>query len=185
MDKKYSFELKRKLIHLISIILVFISLSLSYNKILSLLPILIILFFSLIFEYLRIKKVKIPIYSSFFREKEKNRLGGHIYYLIGIFLVLLFFNFDIAFVSILMLVFGDTTATLVGMRFNKLKKTNEGTIAELIVNIIIGIIFLPYMIAIPMAIMATITEYFTKRINDNIAIPIVASLTGQIMRLIL
>ena len=191
MDKKYSFELKRKAIHIISITLIFLYfyLSLTYTKISSLSPILILLFCSLILEYFRIKGVKIPIYSAFFRKQEKTKLGGHIYYLIGIFLALFFFDFDIAFVSILMLVFGDTVATFFGLRFGETYlikgKALEGILAEFIVDLVIGLLLLPYFIAIPMALVATLSESFIRKINDNLTVPIFSSLIGQIMRFLM
>jgi dolichol kinase len=188
MPKKYKFELKRKLIHIIAIVLIllFFYLSLTYNKFVSLLPIIIFLFLALILECLRIKRVKLPIYPSFFRRNEKNKLGGHIYYLIGILIVLMFFDFDIALASILMLIFGDTTAALFGSKFGKIyiikDKALEGIIAEFIVDLIIGLIILPYFIAIPMALIATLSESFIGKIDDNLTVPVFSSLVGQIMR---
>ena len=104
------------------------------------------------------------------------------------FLVLYLFDFDIASVSILMLIFGDTTATLFGLRFGRIYLTKdkalEGIIAEFVVDIIIGLLLLPYFIAIPMALVATLSESFIRKINDNLTVPIFSSLIGQIMRLL-
>ena len=186
MDKRYVFELKRKFVHLISLVLVFFYFYFldSYGKFISLFPILIFLLVFLILELLRTKGIKIPLYNSFFRSKEKKKFGTHIYFLLGEIVVLYAFDSDIALAAILMLALGDTVAALVGMRFGKNKDfTGQGTIMELITDLIIGLILLPYFIAIPMAIIATFSEAFFKKIDDNFAVPILSALVGQILRL--
>ncbi len=188
MNKKYVFELKRKFIHLISLVLVFFYFYFleSYGQLISISPILFFLFIFLILEGLRIKGTKIPIYNSFFRPREKKKLGTHIYFLIGVIIVLYSFDLDIAVAAILMLALGDTVAALVGLRFGKHQdSTKEGTMAELITDLIIGLILLPSFIAIPMAFMATFSEAFFKKIEDNFIVPVLSALTGQILRIII
>ncbi len=199
-DKKkhwdFKKEIKRKFIHLLSLLFLF-----SYvfcggiwgEKIaLLLLTFLLILFLEI--DFIRLKtKIKIPSFiNSLYREKEKNKLGGHIYFLIGAIIALAIFNYKIAIAALLMTTFGDMAASLIGMRFGKhwLKKIPntawEGIIAEFGVDLVIGFIFLPHwIIVLVMALTATFVETVFTHADDNMLIPIFSGFNGQIALMIL
>lgn len=144
-------------------------------------------------EYFRIiRKKKIPIFHIFFRNREKNKLAGYIYFIIGAIIVLAVFDFRIALVALLMTTFGDMAAALFGMHFGKhwLKKIPntawEGIIAEFVVNLIIGFILLNnFWVIISMALVATYVETVFTHADDNLTIPFFAGFVGQIMSILL
>jgi phytol kinase len=107
----------------------------------------------LFFEYLRLEhKARLPVLSwlwdNFRREKEKNHLGAEVYTLLGVILALAVFDIRVATAAIMMTIFGDLTACLVGMKFGRTRprmfknKSIEGATAALIVNLAVGFILL-------------------------------------------
>ncbi|MBU0466841.1 MAG: SEC59/DGK1/VTE5 family protein [Nanoarchaeota archaeon] len=201
-------ELARKFVHFLSlfIILVYFLASDFFSEKIALIILVLILIILLEFEYLRIELGnKIPILSKIWsymrRKKEKDKLGGDIFFVIGAILVLAVFDLRIAIAAILMTTLGDLSAALIGKKFGKhpLLKTKswEGTIAEFIVNIIIGIsVFIIYTgtsfanwqawtIILVMALTATFVETVVNKLDDNLLIPVFAGFNGQIAFLIL
>ncbi|MFA4960660.1 MAG: CTP--2,3-di-O-geranylgeranyl-sn-glycero-1-phosphate cytidyltransferase [Candidatus Pacearchaeota archaeon] len=134
---------------------------------------------------------KIPIFHFLWRKQEKNRLGGEVYFIIGIIITLSIFDFRIALAAVLMTTLGDMAAALFGIAFGKhyikkTKKTWEGTSAEFLVDLIIAFFLLDsWVIAVPMALMATIVETFLSHMDDNLTIPIFSGFVGQCLKLIL
>ncbi|MFH1290840.1 MAG: diacylglycerol/polyprenol kinase family protein [Nanoarchaeota archaeon] len=202
---KWSFkrELARKFVHFLSIfiLLIYFLISDFFSEKIALIILVLILMIFLEFEYLRIevgKKIPIlnKIWSYVRRKKEKNKLGGDIFFLIGAILVLAVFDTRIAIAAILMTTLGDLSAALIGKKFGKhtLLKTKswEGTIAEFVVNIIIGLsIFIIYpglsllawhawIIILVMALTATFVETVVFKLDDNLLIPVFAGFNGQI-----
>src|SRR3989344_2389894 len=189
-------ELKRKGIHLLSLLflLSYVFCGSVWGKKIALLLLTFLLILFLEIDFIRIKtKIKIPSFiNSLYREKEKNRLGGHVYFLIGAIIALSIFNFKIALVALLMTTFGDIAASLIGVKFGKhwLKKIPntawEGIIAEFTVDLIIGFIFLPHWILVlVMALTATFVETVFTHADDNMLIPIFSGFNGQITLMIL
>jgi dolichol kinase len=191
MEKRLIFEFKRKFIHIFSLffIIIYYLANKWYDKKTALFSLIILLAIFLLIEYFRIKKKKkIPILHIFWREREKDKLAGYIYFIIGAIIVFTFFDFYIAVTALLMATFGDMAAALIGIPFGKhwLKSVPhtawEGIIAEFVVDIIIGAIILTnWYIIIAMALVATIVETFLIHIDDNLSIPLFAGLIGQIL----
>lgn len=193
---KLSFEIKRKFFHvaIIGYLLIYISiLNLAHSKILSILALSIILLAFLILEYFRIhNRRNIPLFNSLWRKNERKKLGGEIYYMLGVILVVAFFKFEIALAAVLMTTFGDTAGAIFGVAFGKKKipgsrtATFEGSFAELIINIIVGciILFGSWAIAIPMALTATLAEVYSGKIDDNLLVPVFSGLIGTIISIL-
>jgi len=104
------------------------------------------------------------------------------------------FDFDIALTAILMTVFGDMAAALIGKKFGKVwitkKKALEGILAELIVDLLIALVVLGFssqnfLIILVMAITATIVESLVEKLDDNLIIPIFSGFNGQVVRYLL
>jgi dolichol kinase len=129
------------------------------------------------------------------REKEKAQLSGTIYFALGCTMAIAFFPPAISTTSILWLVLGDMSAALIGVSFGgdvcvvkmgrEGKKSVEGSVAMLIMCIIIGMIIYgnvymaEYAVVIG-AIAATLTELYEPfGLNDNITIPMISSLALQ------
>lgn len=107
----------------------------------------------IVIEYLRLERhARLPIISwlwrNFRRKKELNSPGAEIYFLLGIIVALSAFETRVAVAAILMTVFGDMTAALVGIRWGRIRpapfrgKSLEGSLAAMTVNLIVGLIFL-------------------------------------------
>ena len=185
-------EFKRKALHVIFAIYFFAYyavLNFTKSKTIATISLLTIFLILLVIEYIRTKqKIKIPVFQNLWRKEEQKKFGGEIYYMISIIILTIFFEFKIAAIAILMLAFGDSAATLIGLKFGKhkikssKKKTSiEGSITELIVNLIIGFTLWQNWIIIPMAITATLTETYIAKLDDNLTIPIITALVGTIL----
>jgi dolichol kinase len=186
-------ELHRKAVHLLSIsfIIIFIVISETYEKQLALLVLAFILILFLEMEYFRLElRKKIPFFHKMWRSKEKSRVGGQVFFLIGAIICFSIFDIKIAIAAVLMTTFGDMAAALVGKRFGKIWITKdralEGIIAELAVDLIICFIVLNnWIIIILMALTATIVETVVDKMDDNLMIPLFSGFAGEIALLIL
>ncbi len=192
-------ELKRKVAHLLalSFIAIFLLVSEFYGKNLALLSLVLLLIIFLELEYVRIElRKKIPLLSGLWRGKEKDRVGGQVFFLIGAIISLAVFDLDIAIAAILMTIFGDMAAALIGKRFGKTwiskDKALEGIFAQLFVDVVIAylvfnIIFGSggWVIMLTMALTATVVESVLSNLDDNLMIPLFSGFNGQMIRLIL
>jgi len=127
----------------------------------------------------------IPGLFKLLRKEESRNLFAPTYTLIGMILALLLFKEQIAVAAILMMVFGDMAAGIIGPfgRINlKNKKSIEGGIAEFFVNVLVGYFLLSsWTIIIAMAFTAAFVERISSRINDNMIIPIFAGFVGNLL----
>ncbi len=203
-------ELGRKFVHLLSIfiLLIYYLASDFFNPKLALFFITFILVVFIEFEYLRIETGnKIPLLNNLWkfvrRRKEKDKLGGDVFFLIGALIVLAVFDTRVASAAILMTTFGDMSAALVGQKFGKIKVKHlkdrawEGIIAEFIIDILIGMLVFfwgrTFLISNPgvwiligvMAITATVVETLIYKMDDNLLIPLFAGFNGHIVYFIL
>jgi phytol kinase len=194
MNPKLKFEIKRKFIHIFALLYLVIYLYFEYkfNHNIGLLALAIILTFFLILDYFRVlKQKKIPIFHIFWRESEKNKLGGQVYFILGALISFAVFDKSIAITALLMTIFGDMAAAIFGISFGKhwikgLKETAwEGVIAQFFVDLIIAFIILNNLfISLLMALIATTVETLFTHVDDNLSIPIFSGLVGQIIKLI-
>ena len=195
MKKGLLFELRRKAVHLLSLLflVIYIGFAFYYGHKAGLLALTALLFLFLIIDLIRVElKTKIPILHIFWREKEKTRLGGQVYFLIAAIISFAVFDFNIAVAVLLMTTFGDMAGSLIGIKFGKHKMFGakdrdwEGTIAEFAVDIIIGLILLDSLVIIlGVALVATFVERISRHIDDNLLIPVVAGFVGQFLSMVL
>ncbi|PIU62313.1 hypothetical protein COS83_02610 [archaeon CG07_land_8_20_14_0_80_38_8] len=133
-------------------------------------------------RYLLQRKYRIPVVEELLSNiGRKNELGdGSFYFLFGALIASLFFQQEVAAVSVLVLGVSDAVATIIGFYFGKIKiygkKTFEGTAAFfiscfIIVNYYYG--FIPGLIASLILAPVELIGGF----NDNIVIPPLCSLT--------
>ncbi len=177
-------ELLRKAFHVL-FGLFFLGLIYFLGTDLSLQIISTIFVIGLIIALLHKKDIKIPIFEKLIllveREHEKHFPGkaALLFFLATIILLYFFGNFlEIVYASLLVQIFADTFAAIIGKRFGKHKildkehytKTLEGTLACFIVAFIILILFFPWEVALIGAIIATAIEF--APINDNLFIPL-------------
>ncbi len=117
------------------------------------------------------------------REKERNTLMGSTYFLFSSILAILFFPKPIAIASLLFLILSDTAAAIVGKWIGRVRifgKTLEGSLAFLLSSLFIVWVYpdLNRFWGSLAALGATLIELFPIRVDDNLAIPLVA---GAIM----
>ncbi|MCM8795297.1 MAG: hypothetical protein NC928_01185 [Candidatus Omnitrophica bacterium] len=125
------------------------------------------------------------------KEKEKQGLLTTTWFVFGVFLCVIFFTKQIAITAILFLIFGDMAANFFGLKFGKRKilnqRTLEGSLANFIVCLIIGIILkftslaLPTQTIISGALAASLAEYLPLPIDDNFTLGL---FSGIIMTLV-
>lgn len=184
-----STEYGRKAVHLTSIFIVLFYYYLGKSTTLMILTSVLLIF--MVIEYFRVEKgAKVPIVWRFYRPKESDRIGGNINFMMGAIIVISVFSREVASAAILMTTFGDMAAALVGTAYGKRwirglpDRAWEGVIAEMVVDLVIGIIFLPVVIVIPMAIAATVVETLIYKLDDNLMIPLFAGAFGHLMSLL-
>ena len=195
MNKKLVFELKRKSIHLLALIFILIYwlAKKEYTQQIALLTLIFILICFLIIEFLRLnRKKKIPFLHIFLRDSEEDKLIAHIPFFLGTIIAFAVFNFTIALTVVLMAIFGDLAAAVIGVAYGKhkiLENSNisyEGTIAGFIVNFIIAYILLSnFILILAIALTATFVEAIFTHMDDNLAIPLFAGFVGQVLHLFL
>jgi len=205
MSWDFKNELARKFVHLLSvlIILTYFIASDIFSREIALIILVLILIVFLELEYFRLEiGGKIPVLNKIWkyvrRKKEKNKLGADIFFLLGAILVLSVFELRVAIAAILMTIFGDMGAALIGQRFGKhpffLKdKTWEGTLTEFFVDFLMAafVFFGDNLLAVynleiwvvifAMAITATFVETIIYKMDDNLLIPIFSGFVGQVI----
>ncbi len=183
-------ELKRKAIHLTSVLIVLIYHAFGQQTILLLLTVYLIAILEI--EYFRIEwGKKLPIVHDLFREKEAGRLGGHVFFTMGCIIAISVFSEEIASAAILMTTFGDASAAIFGKAFGRTwipgltDRAVEGCAAEFIVDVVIGAIFLSNWLAVfVMAGTATVVETLANKMDDNLLIPLFSGFNGYLVLLI-
>ena len=130
------------------------------------------------------------LFGPFLRDYESARLLGASYLLVASLVTYTLFSMPVAVLAISFLAVGDSSATLVGERFGRLKlfrKNVEGVLACLLVCLAAASIWhyaglkAPLAVAIAGAVGAAIAEGIPIDIDDNLTIPI---LSGALMWLV-
>ncbi|MDD5699770.1 MAG: CTP--2,3-di-O-geranylgeranyl-sn-glycero-1-phosphate cytidyltransferase [Candidatus Nanoarchaeia archaeon] len=187
------FELKRKLVHISSVIyiLIYYFIEKFFSQRTALLTLSFILIALVFLEFLKARyHKKIPFFHHFYRESEAHSISGSIYLTIGVIIAFGVFEFNIAVTAILMMIFGDAASALIGRQGNHkikcLRVSWEGILSEFLVDIAVGFIFLNniFLILI-MALTATFVEIALKPVDDNLGIPVAAGFAGQSLMIIL
>ena len=191
-------ETKRRIFHICSGIIIT---TLIYFNILTPLILFIILVVGGIMSLISLK-YNIPIIYWFLKhldrpEDIKNFPGkGSFYYGIGVLLVLVLFEKDIAMASIIIMALGDSIAPFVGKYYGKIKhplsnkKFLEGTIAGGIAAFIGALLFVVWIEALLASIAAMIAEGINIKfsgiaVNDNITMPVTAGVVIWLLRMVL
>jgi len=206
-------ELARKFVHLLSVLILLIYFLASdfFNTKIALMILVLILMVFLELEYFRIEVGnKIPILGGIWkyvrRDKEKDKIGGDIFFIVGSILVLAVFDIRIAMAAMLMTTFGDMAAALIGKRFGKHwlgfleDRAWEGILAEFFVDVCIGILIFfwqfwydfsilynwqLWVVIGVMSLTATIVETLIYKMDDNLIIPVFSGFNGQMALLLL
>jgi dolichol kinase len=184
-------EMLRKFFHFMEVpVLIGYTLIRHYfNERLATLAITVLFLILLEIEYVRLEhNFQIPeIFTTLLRKKEQNNVTGTIFFIAATIIVFAAFDYPIAVTALLLTVFGDFAAAVIGIKFGKRHlykdKTLEGTLAGFTMNCFIGYLFLPEypMIFLPMAFVATLVELLTGKLDDNLTVPLFSAFTGQMI----
>jgi dolichol kinase len=177
-------EIIRKFIHISSGIVISVLYTFS-EKDLLIISLLFTLFIILFLEVLRFRgMVSVP----FLRDREKKKVGGHAFFMLGAFISILLFDKQIAIASILMLAIGDAASGLAQAvkrralgreeAYKRGIKPPDVILIMLSVSFLVGYYTIDLLtIAISGAIGATIADGVQLRIygisiDDNLTIPL-------------
>ncbi|MCC6643482.1 phosphatidate cytidylyltransferase [Candidatus Peregrinibacteria bacterium] len=183
-------EILRKMIHLLElpVLLAYTLLMVFYGQRLGLLALTALLVILLEIEYIRLEyRLRLPAVIDILRRHEKDNVASSIFFVAATIICFAAFDYEIALLALMMTVFGDLMSALIGIRFGKhkiyKKKTLEGFTAGLVTNSLVGVILMPQMwvLFLPMAVIASLTELWTGKLDDNLTVPLAASFTGQIL----
>ena len=134
----------------------------------------------------RFRDMFFRFFESILRKHErKGAITGATYYLVSTFLCIVFFDKNIAIVSIFFIVLGDTAAALVGRAWGRIKligdKSLEGSAACFVVCAVISLFWLNPIIGIIGAFVATLAELLPLGVDDNLTVPIISGAVMQVM----
>ena len=193
MGKRISFawEFVRKAFHLSGLIVVVLYTVLlnHFSVRVAIMVLTGILLLLLEIERIRIdhKPKLMKVVDGLFKTSEKNHISGAAFFITSTIISFSAFSYWIALTAMFMTVFGDMFAALFGRPFGKRKiyrsKTLVGTISALFANLLVGIFLLPQFptVYVPMAIVATLVELFTHKLDDNLTVPLFAGFVGQMI----
>lgn len=131
-----------------------------------------------------------PMITSMAREHElKGDFTGAAYILATVCLVIALFDKPVAIAALAFIMTGDTAAALIGRKFGKHKyghRSLEGSLAFLVAAIITTFFIpgLPLIIGLIGALVATITEAVSFKIDDNATVPLVSGLVMHLLLII-
>ncbi|MFX0027709.1 MAG: glycerol-3-phosphate acyltransferase [Candidatus Hermodarchaeota archaeon] len=120
--------------------------------------------------------------KAIFRKGEEKKFSSMTIFLLSTFIIVLFFEIEIAIAALVFLVFGDMFGKIFGLAYGRHKifeKTLEGTLACIGSVIIFGYMLytsidIPLIILIAGGIAAPLIELLPIGINDNFTVPIIS-----------
>jgi len=121
------------------------------------------------------------------REHEmKGDFTGAAYILVTACLVIAFYDKPVAVACLVFIMVGDSAAALIGRKFGKHKygrKSIEGSLAFCVSAVLMAFVLpeLPLYIGIIGAVVATVTEALSTRIDDNASVPLVSGLVMHLL----
>ncbi len=196
-----SLEFRRQVLHILFGIALIYLINFGY---LDAERIFLIIGLGLFIVHLYKKKHKVPLIHRllhlFEREKQIQKFPGQgvVFYLLGVFTVLVLFPFEIAIASVAILAFGDAVSNIIGYNFGSIrilfkpKKSIEGTLAGIIAGFLAAVFFttlhpVALLVASSFAMLAEIPniKILNLPIDDNLVIPLVAGGTLNIIYFVL
>jgi len=154
-------------------------------------------------------------FQALLREREFSTLTGSTYFLIAASIVFIFCDKSIAAIALVFVAVGDPIAGMVGERWGKLRvspkernfseaprfprnlrfrvmrgKSLEGSSACFGACLVVGVILaavthIALWVVVVGAICATVVEFFSLPVNDNLSIPLVAAGVMSLVRVIM
>jgi len=124
--------------------------------------------------------------KALLRKNELKKFSSMTIFLVALFITILLFRKEVAIVSSVFLIFGDSFGKVFGLAYGRHKlhdKSLEGTLAYAGSVLIMGyILYTTVPISLPILILggisAPVVEFFSMGVNDNLTVPLI---TGSIM----
>ena len=141
----------------------------------------------LVVEFLRITgRLELGMVGKFLKEKEQNKPTGSLFYVVAALVAILLFQKNVAIPSLFVLCISDPVSSLVGRSLGRhplYGKSIEGTLAFFVCSLIILMLFsVRLSVALPVALIATLTELCTPGfLDDNLTIPIITGLALMLL----
>ena len=142
-------------------------------------------------KYLTLQKFSLFIFKSVHHPHEKHKINSATWYTTSLLILALFFDLQSINCALLVLAISDPSAALIGRKYGKIKLINGRTLEGsstffLTASICIIAIFMAYNpekhfieLIIPSlltALLPTIAELTSRRIDDNLTIPLIAAI---------
>ena len=135
----------------------------------------------------RINAFLMSVFNRVAHPHEAHRVNSATWYTLAILILALFSDYRAGVVGLAVLGLGDPMAALIGRRFGQVKllagRTLEGSLAFVAFGTVGAAIVLtlfypdvPLYVALVGGVFGAVAELFTKRIDDNLAVPLVAAL---------
>lgn len=127
-----------------------------------------------------------PIWGRMIRPNESSRYTGASYIMFATVITVIMFPKLIAICALSFIIVGDTASALIGRKWGKHKfrnKSYEGSFAFLLSSLIPAAIIpeIPLWVGVTGAIIATVTEAMSGRIDDNLSVPLVSGLSMHLL----
>ena len=190
-------ELSRKTIHLLNILIPLIHIYIIKDKIDMLIFLSLMLIFCFFIEIFRSQNFflsrffKKYLYFMMRSNEKQGDITGATWVFAGSLITIILVPRPFCLVALFFLSLGDTFAAIVGMNYPFLKigrKTLSGSFACFASCCIIGLMFsfgLDKSIIVFGALIATLTEFSSMSINDNLSIPIFSGLSMYLINIVL
>ena len=179
----------RKALHLLAfgVLFTFWQVEAAYGRPTALVGMVVLVLLILLYEFARMELGWQVPFQRVLRAKERHTVAASVHLFLGMTVALAVFDPRVANAAILMAIIGDSVSAIVsynqeGFRVPERPEKNwEAALAEFTVDLIIGFLLLPvFWLAPVMAAAATVAEMSTRYLDDNLAIPVVAGLVGQV-----
>ena len=182
-------EVRRKIFHLLAILLWLLPLYFFPTWLTVLLFFLVLLINLLTVLKAGEKSLKLYYKMVYSLEREKNYKRPGIQALwanVGICLSFLFFGKYPAMVSVVVLAVGDALASIVGIKYGRRKiwgtnRSLEGTTAFFLFSFLVLLPFLGFVKALIVSFSSALVEALPLKLDDNFTVPVVAGLVYYLM----
>ena len=133
------------------------------------------------------KKIANPIGGRMIRGHElAGDFTGATYILLSVCLTVAMYSKPVAIAALAFIVVGDTLAALIGRRFGRHRfgrKSVEGSLGCLAGTLLVALLVPDLTLAVALfgAVVATVTEALSTKIDDNISVPIISGLAMTLL----
>jgi len=190
ISKKKELLRWRTLMRPLAVIILLLYVLLGKSIVLIIIGVVALIFILTDLSRLSFKKFNLFLLKGLFiKEKEKKVFSSMSFFMLACFIILLVFERDIAFLSVLFLIFGDLAAKFIGILYGRtkmFKKTLEGFLGYFVLCILTGFLASYFLnISLLMIIIGSLVAAFVEvipiGIDDNFTVGLIS---GSVMYLI-